>query len=145
MRRRLPPLPVSVRTQTQDMRAQNPPSAVLTVRSLRLLLFLPRLYPNRASSVRRPVCEHESDGIYFLLPIGVGSAAIEMPKSQGVRGSGSGSDGMTTNDIFTRARGKVLAGLAAVAMLGVYCLSTLAISGLALTASTTSAAAQDGA
>ena len=49
---------------------------------------------------------------------------------------------MTTKDILTRARGKVLAGLAAVAMLGVYCLSTLAISGLALTASTTSAAAQ---
>ena len=46
---------------------------------------------------------------------------------------GSGSDEMTTKDILTRARGKVLAGLAAVAMLGVYCLSTLAISGIALT------------
>ena len=52
---------------------------------------------------------------------------------------------MTTSDIFTRARGKVLAGLAAVAMLGVYCVSTFAISGLALTGTTTSAAAQDGA
>ena len=41
-----------------------------------------------------------------------------------------GGDEMTTKDILTRARGKVLAGLAAVAMLGVYCLSTLAISGL---------------